>query len=97
MRLRFTVRATENLVEIADYLYQHNPQAARYVRASIYEGLKTLLLFPRAGRAQKTEGIRKLVTPKYGYLIYYVIDETAEELIILNVKHPAQKRDHEDA
>lgn len=97
MRLRFTPRATENLVAIADYLHERNPNAARRVRAAIYEGLKTLLLFPHAGRLQTTEGVRKLVTPRYAYLIYYVVDEAAEEVVVLNVKHAAQQRDHEDA
>ena len=39
MKLRFTPRATENLVEIADYLHQRNPAAAQRVRAEIYESL----------------------------------------------------------
>jgi toxin ParE1/3/4 len=37
------------------------------------------------------------VTPKYAYLIYYMVDEAADEIIILNIKHPAQKREHDDA
>jgi toxin ParE1/3/4 len=41
--------------------------------------------------------VRKLVTRKYAYLIYYTVDEAAEEIVILNVKHPAQEREHSDA
>ncbi len=36
------------------------------------------------------------ITRKYAYLIYYTIDADAEEIIILNIKHPAQKRVHSD-
>lgn len=97
MKLHFTPRATENLIAIADYLHERNPAAARRVRAAIYEGLQNLLLFPHAGRPQTTEGVRKLVTPQYPYLIYYLVDEPADELVVLNVKYPAQQRDHEDA
>lgn len=97
MKLRFTTRATKNLVEIADYLYERNPAAARRVRAAIYEALQNLILFPAAGRLQKVERVRKLVTSKYAYLIYYTLDEAADEIVVLNVKHPARERDHEDA
>jgi hypothetical protein len=30
-------------------------------------------------------------------LRYYAADDAAEEIIFLNVKHPAQRREHEDA
>jgi toxin ParE1/3/4 len=41
--------------------------------------------------------VRKFVTRKCAYLVYYTVDDAAEEIIILNVKHPAQFREHEDA
>ncbi len=97
MKLRFTTRAIENLIEIADYLHERNPAAARRVRAAIYDGLQILILFPYVGRPQKLESVRKYVTRKYPYLIYYTVDEATEEVVILNVKHPARERDYEDA
>ena len=72
MKLRFTRRATANLIEIADYIRARNPAAARRVRAAIYESLQSLILFPHVGRKQRTEGVRKLVTRKYPYLVYYL-------------------------
>jgi plasmid stabilization system protein ParE len=66
------------------------------VRAAIYKSLQDLILFPHAGRAQRTEGVRKLVTPQYRYLIYYTVDEIADEIVILSIKHPAQRREHAD-
>jgi hypothetical protein len=41
--------------------------------------------------------VRKFVTPKYAYLVYYTVDETVDEIVILNVKHPARRREHGDA
>ena len=96
MKLRFTSRAIENLAEIADYLHERNPAAARRVRAAIYASLQNLIMFPSAGRPQDVAGVRKLVTRNYAYLVYYTIDETAEEVVILNVKHPARERDYRD-
>jgi toxin ParE1/3/4 len=97
MKLRFTPRAIANLVEIADYVHAQNPAASRRVRADIYDSLQNLILFPNVGRKQKVEGVRKFVTRKYAYLVYYTVDEPAAEIVILNVKHPARRREQEDA
>jgi toxin ParE1/3/4 len=66
-------------------------------RAAILHSLQNLVLFPQVGRAQVLEGVRKLVTRKYPYLVYYRVDEAAEEIIILAIQHPAREREHEDA
>jgi toxin ParE1/3/4 len=97
MKLRFTPRAVENIAAIAEYIRERNPAASQRVRAAIYESLQDLILFPHVGRVQQTEGVRKFLTRKYAYLVYYTVDDTAEEIIILDVKHPAQRREHEDA
>jgi plasmid stabilization system protein ParE len=96
MKLRFTPRATDNTAAVADFLTARNPSAAVRVQADIYQSLQDLLLFPRAGRRQTTEDIRKSVTKRYSYLIYYRYDEGADEIVVLNVKHPAQARDYSD-
>lgn len=36
------------------------------------------------------------MTRRYPYLVYDTVDESAGEIIILAVRHPARKRDHED-
>jgi plasmid stabilization system protein ParE len=59
--------------------------------------LRNLVLFPEIGRRQTVEGVRKLVTRKYPYLVYYTLDLTAEEIIILTIQHPAREREYEDA
>ena len=93
MKLRFTPRATRDLAEIAEYLRTRNPSAALAVRDTIPRSLGNLTLFPAIGRPQNVEGVRKLVTPKYRYLIYYMIDEGAEEIAILTIQHPARRRE----
>jgi plasmid stabilization system protein ParE len=59
--------------------------------------LRNLVLFPQVGRAQTVEGVRKLVTRKYPYLVYYAVDEVGREIIIPTVQHPAREREHDDA
>ncbi len=97
MKLRFTKRATRNLAAIGAYLRPLNPAAAARVEASIRNSLQNLVLFPLIGRVQKQPGVRKQVTPHYAYLVYYTVDEAAETVTILSVKHSAQRREHEDA
>ena len=97
MKLRFTPRATQDLIAIADYLHVRSPGAAGRVRATILRSLQGLTLFPQVGRAQTVEGVRKMVTRRYSYLVYYTVDEVAEEIIILTIQHPAREREHEDA
>ncbi|HLH94482.1 MAG TPA: type II toxin-antitoxin system RelE/ParE family toxin [Xanthobacteraceae bacterium] len=58
--------------------------------------MQDLMLFPHAGPPQQMPGVRKFITRKYNYLVYYTVD-AADEIIILNVKHPAQRREYEDS
>ena len=91
MKLRFTPRATRDLAVIAEYLRTRNPAAALAVRAAILRSLQNLTLFRAIGRRQNVEGVRKLVTPKYRYLVYYTIDEGGEEIVILTIQHPVRQ------
>jgi toxin ParE1/3/4 len=97
MKLRFAPRATADLAAIADYIRAHSPSAARRVRAAILHSLQNLVLFPEVGRRQTVEGVRKVVTRKYPYIVYYTLDQSAEEIVILTIQHPAREREHQDA
>ena len=96
MKLRFTPRALENLNAISDYIKRRSPAGSRNVRQAIDGTLQLLLRFPLSGRRQETDGVRKMVTRRYGYVIYYLVDQPHDELIVLSVKHGAQAREHED-
>ena len=97
MKVRFTLRAAADLTEIADYLRERDPAASLKVRAAILASLQILALFPEIARRRTTEGVRKLVTPQYRYLVYCSIDRSAGEIAILSIQHPAQRRTHTDA
>jgi addiction module RelE/StbE family toxin len=97
VKLRFTPRAAQDLASIAAYIRERNPPAALRVRTAILESLQSLVLFPHIGRQQQVEGVRKLVTRRYPYLVYYTVDDEAGEIIVLAIQHPARKREHSDA
>jgi plasmid stabilization system protein ParE len=65
MKVRFTPRATNDIAEIADYIRRYNPYAATKVRDAILATVETIALFPKIGRLQNIEGIRRIATPQY--------------------------------
>jgi hypothetical protein len=40
--------------------------------------------------------VRKIVTRRYPYLVYYSVDVDADEIIILGIQHPARQREYQD-
>jgi plasmid stabilization system protein ParE len=97
MKLRLTRRAARNLADIAEYLRERNPATAVRVRTAIVKSFQNLTLFPYSGRKQEVEGVRKIVTRRYPYLIYYRADEAAGEVVIIAIRHFARAREHSDA
>lgn len=65
-------------------------------RTAILNSLQTIVLFPRVGRLQDVAGVRKHVTPKYSYLVYYSLDEASDEIVILTIQHRAREREFSD-
>ena len=96
MKLRFTRRAVHDLTGIGDYLRPRNPTGAARVRAAILDSLQILTQFPAAGRLQSLQDVRKLVTRKWSYLIYYRIDNAADEVVVLTIQHPSREREFAD-
>ncbi len=87
MKLCFTPRATQDLIDIAEHISAANPAAALRVRETILDSLQLLIAFPALGRDQAVEGVRKHVTRKY-----HTIDRTAQEITILTIQHPAREQ-----
>lgn len=96
MKLRFTPRAINDLTEIGDYVSERSPSAALRVRAAIIDSLSRLTAFPELGRRQTLEGVRKVVTRKYPYLVDCTIDEPAGEAVVLAIQHPSREREYDD-
>jgi toxin ParE1/3/4 len=96
VKLRFTPEATVNLAEIGDYISERSPGAAQRVQSAILDSIDLLRDNPELGRMQRSRGVRKLVTRKYPYLVYYRISERADAVDILSIVHPARARQHQD-
>ena len=96
MRITYSPDAIADLERIADYLTPRSPQGALNVRHAITATIMHLARHPRIGRLQTADGVRKIVTRKYYYRIYYTIDEAADELIIANILHGARSTGYSD-
>ena len=78
------------------YILARNPAASLAVRDAIVASLQILVQFPEIGRQQAVEGVRKLVTRKFRYLVYYTVDRASDEIAILTIQHPARRREYQD-
>jgi len=96
MKLRLTPQAARDLANIGDYLWERSPGAALRVRDAILQSLENLSLFPELGRKQEGEGVRKMITRRYSYRVYYITDEATDEIIVIAIRHPARKPEHSD-
>jgi len=95
VKLRFTPRAVVDPTAIADHIRERKLRHA--CGRPFLKSLDHLTVFPRTGRRQSTPGVRKLVTRRYSYLVYYKLDMDAREVVVLSVRHPARKRKYKNA
>ena len=68
MRVRWTRPALLHLREIAEYIAQENPPAARRVVRSIREQVEMVVQHPDVGRPGRVEGTRELVIARLPYV-----------------------------
>lgn len=53
-------------------------------------------MFPHIRLQQQVAGVRKLVTRRYPYLVYYSADDATDEIVVLTIQHPARERARSD-
>ncbi len=87
MKLEWSVPADADLLEILEYIWQDNPDAAVRMDAQIHKAAQSLLSFPKKGQTGRVPGTRELsITSKYK-LIYEVDGDVVR---ILTVIHTAR-------
>jgi plasmid stabilization system protein ParE len=90
MRVRFSDLALADLEDIAAYISQTSPEAARRVINRIEDVCAKLGAVPGMGRISEVPPARKFVVPPWRYKIVYEIDEAAQQVVILRVYHGAR-------
>lgn len=87
MNLHVTEQAADQLADINAHLVSRSPLGARNVQLALQATLSRLADFPGLGRRQRTAKVRKIGVGRYPYNIYYTVDQDADEVVILSVRH----------
>ena len=89
MEVRWSVPAAEDLQRICERIERDNPEAARRVANTIYNGCARLKDFPNMGRtSSRITGRRELTFAPLPYIAVYQIKEHGVE--ISRIFHGAQ-------
>ena len=89
MQIRWVRLALHDLEEIAGFISQDNPEAARELVRRIWEAAQILAEHPHPDRAGRVLGTRELVIRGTQYILPYRVVE--DEVQILRVLHGARK------
>ncbi|PWK75488.1 type II toxin-antitoxin system RelE/ParE family toxin [Aminobacter sp. AP02] len=88
MRLRYTLPALADLEGILDHIANQSPSGGRKVAKRIKMITELLCRHPEVGRLTEVEGIRRINTRPYPYLIFYELADN--EIIVHAVRHGAR-------
>ena len=86
MKVRWTVSARTDLLEVFEYVFTENPDAAVRLRSRIQRSTRHLVEHPEIGRIVPELGdptLRELIVPPYR-VVYLVL---SDELHIMGVIH----------
>jgi addiction module RelE/StbE family toxin len=87
-KIRWSPEAADDLERIAEHIRKSNPQVARRIVNTIYNGITTLKRFPNRGRGGRLEGTREIVFSSLPYIVAYRVKHEIVEIV--RVYHGAQ-------
>lgn len=91
MNVVYTQAARDDLAALATYLNARHPFAVPKIADDILIAIDHLTDFPFSGRRQDEADVRKLVSRRYRYRIFYRVDEEVATVTILAILHPARQ------
>jgi plasmid stabilization system protein ParE len=91
MKARWSRTALIELDNIFSYISERSPAAAKSVVLRIEALVAHLEQFPARGHHTDEPEVRAISVVRYPYVILYAIDPTADEVIILHIRHTARK------
>jgi toxin ParE1/3/4 len=96
MKIVFSARATAEFKSIARYFMKINPAVAKAISNDIRKAVKLLDRHPEIGKRQDVPGTRRVVSTRYGYLIYYRPLAAEGSVEIITIIHGRQQRPFQD-
>mgnify|MGYP003394051814 CR=1 FL=1 len=89
MRIRWTPRATRNVLRIGEYIRADDPIAAEKLVATIGKSVGNLADHSSMGRVGRTPGTRELIVSGTPYIVGYRVGDA--EVAVIRVLHAARK------
>jgi toxin ParE1/3/4 len=89
VKLRYTLRAAEELDRVLSYIDERSPLGAHHVKKRIEAMIDLIALHPHAGQLTNIRALRRVVAHPYPYLIFYAA--TDDEVVIHSVRHAARR------
>ena len=96
MKIEYSARATAQFKSVARNFVKLNPAVAKAVTGDIRKAVKLLARHAKIGKSQDEPGIRRIVSTRYGYLIYYRHLEDKSIIEIITIIHGRQQRPFQD-
>jgi len=91
MNVRYSEAALRELDQIFAYIYERNRSAAIAVVDRIERLASLIGEMPFMGHSTDEEGVRVMPVVRYPFLIFYTINDIADEVVILHVRHGARR------
>jgi addiction module RelE/StbE family toxin len=89
MRIRYTATALLEIDDIALYISERNPAAAKALIDRIRNAIATLAEIPEMAQTTDEPGVRRLPLGSFPFLIFYTVEN--DEVVILHVRHGARR------
>jgi len=89
VKLRYTLRAAQELEQVLSYIDDRSPEGARRVKARIQAVIDLIASHPQSGQLTSARRLRRIVVHPYPYLIFYAA--TNDEVVIHGVRHAARR------
>ncbi|MEQ1712464.1 MAG: type II toxin-antitoxin system RelE/ParE family toxin [Hyphomicrobium sp.] len=94
MKVRYRSTALAQIDAIIAFASDRNPAAAGRVLRTIKNSIDRLAEFPYSAQSSEVPGIRELPIVRYPYIVCYTVDEAAQEVHVLRVRHTSQDPEH---
>jgi addiction module RelE/StbE family toxin len=94
VKIVYTRKALAQIDQIYSYIEARNPAAALKVKTRIRLSIDRLAHRPYLARMSDRPGVRVLTVTRYPYIVLYSVDEAAQQVRILRVRHTAQNPSH---
>jgi plasmid stabilization system protein ParE len=91
MKVRYTATASREFDQAVEYLLQHAPHVAPAFADSVASAIAELVENPLSAQETEQPGVRRKYIRRFRYALFYSINQGANELLILNVRHAARR------